>query len=55
MDEVRIVRRRTYIWPIVIAVVLLAIVLAYVLFFNRTGVDTVGWSGIMQWSAVVQS
>jgi len=46
MDEVRIVRRRTYIWPIVIAVVVLALVLAYVLFFNRTGGETIGWNGI---------
>ena len=32
MDEVRVVRRRTYIWPVVIAIIILAIVLAWALF-----------------------
>jgi hypothetical protein len=35
MDEVRIVRRRTHIWPLVIAVIVLALVIAYVFFVNR--------------------
>lgn len=32
MDEIRVVRRRTYVWPVVIAVIVLAIVIAWVLF-----------------------
>jgi hypothetical protein len=47
MDEVRVVRRRTHVWPIVIAVVVLALVIAFVLFMNHTG-DT-PWNGTMQW------
>jgi len=50
MDEVRIVRRRTHIWPIVIAVVILAIVVAFVLFVNSTGDNTLGWNRMMDWS-----
>jgi hypothetical protein len=49
MDEVRIVRRRTYVWPAVIAVIVLALVIAFVLFMNRTGANTIGWNGMMQW------
>ena len=48
MDEVRIVRRRTYVWPVVIAVIVLALVIAFVLFMNRTGGGTLGWNGVMQ-------
>jgi hypothetical protein len=48
MDEVRIVRKRTHVWPIVIAVVVLALVIAYVFFMNQpTG--EIGWNGIMHW------
>ena len=32
MDEVRIVKRRTHIWPVIIALIVLALVIAYVLF-----------------------
>ena len=49
MDEVRIVRRRTHVWPVVIAVVILALVIAFVLFINRAPTSDVGWNGIMQW------
>jgi uncharacterized protein YpmB len=38
MDEVRVVRRRTYIWPVVIAIIILAIVLAWAFF--GTNVET---------------
>jgi hypothetical protein len=36
MDEVRIVRRRTFGWPVAIAVIVLLIVIAYAMF----GMDT---------------
>ena len=51
MDEVRIVRKRTHVWPVVIAVVILAAVIAFVLFLNR-GADAtrdLGWNGVMEW------
>jgi hypothetical protein len=47
MDEVRIVRKRTHVWPVVIAIVVLALVIAFVLFMNRTG--STPWNGVMQW------
>jgi hypothetical protein len=44
MDEVRIVRHRTHIWPVIIAVIILAIVIGYV-FFARSGpAQQVGWN-----------
>ena len=51
MDEVRIVRRRTYVWPVLIAVILLALVLVYVVFFNRppTG-QPLGLNGVVPFS-----
>ena len=49
MDEVRIVRKRTHVWPVVIAVVVLALVIAYVFFMNHPGFGNTGWNGIMQW------
>jgi hypothetical protein len=49
MDEVRIVRKRTHVWPVVIALVVLALVIAFVLFMNHTGAGNVGWNGIMHW------
>jgi hypothetical protein len=48
MDEVRIVRKRTHVWPVVIAVVVLALVIAFVLFMNHTGSST-PWNGVMAW------
>jgi integral membrane sensor domain MASE1 len=43
MDEVRIVRHRTHVWPVIIALVVLALVIAYV-FFGRSGpAEQVGW------------
>ena len=51
MDEVRIVRRRTHVWPVVIAVVILALVIAFVLFMNNGGVSTQqGWNGVIEWA-----
>lgn len=47
MDEVRIVRKRTHVWPVVIAVVVLALVIAFVLFMNHTG--NTPWNGVMAW------
>ena len=32
MDEVRIVKHRTHIWPVIIALIVLAIVIGYVFF-----------------------
>ena len=44
MDEVRVVRRRTYVWPVVIAVIILALVIAWA-FFSMGGTPTdVGWT-----------
>jgi hypothetical protein len=44
MDEVRVVRRRTYIWPVVIAIIILAIVLAWALFgMNVETEPEFGW------------
>ena len=43
MDEVRIVRHRTHIWPVIIALIVLALVIGYV-FFSRSGpAEQVGW------------
>ena len=53
MDEVRIVRRRTHVWPVVIAVVILALVIAFVLLMNK-GASTnnnIGWNGVIEWQA----
>ena len=47
MDEVRIVRKRTHVWPVLIAVVVLALVIAFVLFMNHTGGTP--WNGVMAW------
>lgn len=44
MDEVRVVRRRTYVWPVIIALIILAIVIAWAFF--GLNVDTepqLGW------------
>jgi hypothetical protein len=52
MDEVRIVRRRTHVWPVVIAVVILALVIAFVLFMNNGGVSTQqGWNRVIEGAA----
>jgi len=53
MDEVSIVRRRTHVWPVVIAVVILALVIAFVLLMNKgaTGNNNLGWNGVVQWQA----
>jgi hypothetical protein len=47
MDEVRIVRHRTHIWPVIIALIVLAIVIGYV-FFARSGPANkqVGWNDV---------
>jgi hypothetical protein len=44
MDEVRIVRHRTHIWPLILAVILLAIVIGYVFFAKSGPAKQVGWS-----------
>jgi uncharacterized integral membrane protein len=49
MDEVRIVRKRTHVWPVVIALVILALVIAFVFFMNHGPANTVGWNGMMHW------
>jgi hypothetical protein len=44
MDEVRIVKHRTHIWPVIIALVVLAIVIAYVFFAINGPSNQVGWN-----------
>jgi hypothetical protein len=44
MDEVRIVKHRTHIWPVIIALVVLAIVIAYVFFAMNGPANEVGWN-----------
>jgi hypothetical protein len=52
MDEVRIVRRRTHVWPVVIAVVVLALVIAFVLLMNEGATtNDLGWNGVIEWQA----
>ena len=52
MDEVRIVRRRTHVWPVVIAVVVLALVIAFVLLMNQGATtNDLGWNGVIEWQA----
>ena len=52
MDEVRIVRRRTHVWPVVIAVVILALVIVFVLLMNKgASSNNVGWNGVIEWQA----
>jgi len=46
MDEVRIVKHRTHIWPVIIALVVLAIVIGYVLFAMNGPANQVGWNGL---------
>jgi hypothetical protein len=47
MDEVRIVRQRTHIWPVIIALIVLAIVLGYVFFAKSGPANTqVGWNDV---------
>ena len=46
MDEVRIVRHRTHVWPVVIALIILALVIGYVFFANSGPADQVGWNAI---------
>jgi hypothetical protein len=42
MDEVQIIKRRTHIWPIVIALIVLALVIAYALFWSGGPAAQVG-------------
>ena len=44
MDEVRIVKHRTHIWPVILALVVLALVIGYVLFAMNGPSDQVGWN-----------
>jgi hypothetical protein len=44
MDEVRIVKHRTHIWPVIIALVVLALVIAYVFFTINGPSNQVGWN-----------
>ena len=44
MDEVRIVKHRTHIWPVIIALIVLAIVIGYVLFAMNGPAEQVGWN-----------
>ena len=44
MDEVRIVRHRTHVWPVILALILLALVIGYVFFAKRGPASQVGWN-----------
>jgi hypothetical protein len=44
MDEVRIVRHRTHVWPVLIALIVLALVIGYVFFAKRGPASQVGWN-----------
>ena len=44
MDEVRIVRHRTHVWPVIIALIVLAIVIGYVFFAKSGPASQVGWN-----------
>lgn len=46
MDEVRIVKHRTHIWPVIIALIVLAIVIGYVLFAMNGPSEQVGWNNV---------
>ena len=46
MDEVRIVKHRTHIWPVIIALIVLAIVIGYVLFAMNGPSKQVGWNDL---------
>ena len=46
MDEVRIVKHRTHIWPVIIALVVLALVIAYELFAMNGPAGQVGWNSV---------
>ena len=48
MDEVRIVKHRTHIWPVIIALVVLALVIAYVLFAMNGPANQVGWNELRE-------
>jgi hypothetical protein len=51
MDEVRIIRKRTHVWPVVIAAVILALVIAFVLLMNNGTSNDIGWNGVIEWQA----
>jgi len=51
MDEVRIVRHRTHVWPVLIALIVLALVIGYVFFAKRGPASQVGWNQDRGWSA----
>ena len=51
MDEVRIVRHRTHVWPVILALILLALVIGYVFFAKRGPASQVGWNQDQGWSA----
>jgi len=44
MDEVRIVRHRTQLWPVIVALIVLALVIGYVFFAKRGPASQVGWT-----------
>lgn len=50
MDEVRIVRKRTHVWPVVLAVIVAALVIAYMVFMNDGSSRSLGWNGVIEWS-----
>jgi len=51
MDEVRIVRRRTHVWPVVIALIVLGLIIAYAFtVMNDATRSNVGWNGLIEWS-----
>lgn len=42
MDEVRVVRRRTHIWPVVIAIIILALVVIWAFFLMNGAPSEIG-------------
>ena len=48
MDEVRVVRRRTHIWPIVIALIILAIVVVWAFFAMDAAQTEIGARSVLE-------
>lgn len=54
MEEVRIVRRRSRLWiAIVIAIIVVALIVAFVLFNNRLPLGNTSWNGIVRYPVAV--
>jgi hypothetical protein len=53
MDETDVIRKRTHVWPVVVAIIVLGIVIAYAFFSLNGGVradpEPTVWNGQMRW------